>query len=929
MTLRRRPVRRVASAVAVVLALHAGALAGAPSLDECDALVRDHPEELDAHLCYDGYARVTGDLDGAILRVRALRQLRPEDPRGATALGILLKGRDRDAAVELLDEAAARFAGSGDAAGEVTARMERVTVAILRQQHDEAGRQVALAARAAERSDVPWHRLWVEAEQARLAINRSRFDRAWLLARRVVGDPAFEAMPSKYKMIPLLALSSSASYLGRPDEALRHALRAVEIADRSGDTAMRLDAYATLAVKAEHAYLGGLIGAGEAAAHASRALALARERGSALHELTALKSLAGCARGPAAIADLDRLVQQSERFACWDLAASARMYKAMHLVEGDAAFTDAAVTLLDEALAIATEHLDSRTIALILTWLAEARRLTGPRDRAVADGLAALEAIENLRSEQSIDELRAELFGTWVDAYAALVGYLLDPPGRSHADVELAFRIAERRRARGLLDHLLAARSAEPADAERDAARRRAALLGEIARAQLRLAETRSRPEQARLLERIERLELEEIELRRQIAELGGGGTLQAVGSFPTPDQVRTALDPDEALLAWVVGGEGGAGSWLFALTPEGSRIHRVAAAERLETPAGFWLAMLRAGDAKEPRGAARLYREILGRAIDELPEHVRRLVLVPDAVLHGIPFEALRAAPDARPLGDRFAISVVPSAAVWLRARQRGEDDGAGRALVLADPEVAGGAGIADTRQALLEAWQVGSLPAAEEEGRTVLAAFGGSGTLRLGPRASEAFLKRATLDRYRLVHFAAHAVVDDGRPERSAIVLSAGGPDQDGLLQPREILDLPLRGQVVTLAACRSGTGRVLAGEGPLSLARSFLQAGARTVVASLWPLRDDDARRFFGSFYAHLAEGRPVADALAETRRELIAAGRPAAAWAGVVALGDGRVVLRPAPRPGWVRYGPAIALLLLVVVGGSALLRRRVA
>src|SRR5262249_40233625 len=147
--------------------------------------------------------------------------------------------------------------------------------------------------------------------------------------------------------------------------------------------------------------------------------------------------------------------------------------------------------------------------------------------------------------------------------------------------------------------------------------------------------------------------------------------------------------------------------------------------------------------------------------------------------------------------------------------------------------------------------------LPFARQEGRSVARLLDGS-TLWLGDAASEDALKKADLDNFGLLHFAAHAVADEERPERSAILLAPGSAGEDGLLQAREIAGLPLQGRVVVLSTCRSASGSVVRGEGVLSLSRAFFQGGAPAVVASLWPLRDDEAAKLFDSFYRHLAEG-----------------------------------------------------------------------
>ena len=84
------------------------------------------------------------------------------------------------------------------------------------------------------------------------------------------------------------------------------------------------------------------------------------------------------------------------------------------------------------------------------------------------------------------------------------------------------------------------------------------------------------------------------------------------------------------------------------------------------------------------------------------------------------------------------------------------------------------------------------GGLPHARQEGRAIARRLRGS-TLWTGDAASEDALKKARLEDFRLLHFAAHAVADEERPERSAVLLAPGGDKEDGLLQSREIVELP----------------------------------------------------------------------------------------------------------------------------------------
>jgi CHAT domain-containing protein len=158
------------------------------------------------------------------------------------------------------------------------------------------------------------------------------------------------------------------------------------------------------------------------------------------------------------------------------------------------------------------------------------------------------------------------------------------------------------------------------------------------------------------------------------------------------------------------------------------------------------------------------------------------------------------------------------------------------------------------------------------------------------VGREASEAALKASDLSHYSVLHFATHTVIDDANVDRSAILLASGTNQQDGLLQSREIADLRLGGQIVVLSSCQSATGTPVRGEGVMGLARSFFAAGARVVIGSLWPIRDDHAEAFFGRFYAALGEGRTAGAAFHEAQRRLIGDGLPVEAWAGFILMGD---------------------------------------
>jgi len=130
----------------------------------------------------------------------------------------------------------------------------------------------------------------------------------------------------------------------------------------------------------------------------------------------------------------------------------------------------------------------------------------------------------------------------------------------------------------------------------------------------------------------------------------------------------------------------------------------------------------------------------------------------------------------------------------------------------------------------------------------------------LYLGADAGSERLRGADLRGYAMLHLAAHGRVDRTFPQRTALALSPVG-DDDGWLTIADVLDLDLDldGLLVVLSACDTANRRVRGGDGVQSLARAFLFAGARAVVASLWPVDDRAASQTMTELYrGALAEG-----------------------------------------------------------------------
>jgi tetratricopeptide (TPR) repeat protein len=316
----------------------------------------------------------------------------------------------------------------------------------------------------------------------------------------------------------------------------------------------------------------------------------------------------------------------------------------------------------------------------------------------------------------------------------------------------------------------------------------------------------------------------------------------------------------------------------------------------------------------------------LLDPVVAELEPGVRRLVIIPDGPLHRLPFDALRLA-DGRLAVQRFAISMAPSAEVlqelWRRAGSARTPDSTVRILALGDPRFDAASPRREAAaQALVDAFTAGGglprLPASADEARLV-GQYADSAEVRLGDSASEAYLEHTRLDRFRVIHFATHAIVDDRSVARTAIALTPGSKD-DGFVAPAELAALPLRADLVVLSACRTAAGVLVAGEGIQGLTAPLLEAGARSVVATRWRIGDRAALEIVRPFYDALAAGLPVADALQAAKLAALQRGAPAREWVTFTAVGDPLVrIPLHRPRTAWRAWAMGLAGVGLLLGG----------
>jgi CHAT domain-containing protein len=182
-----------------------------------------------------------------------------------------------------------------------------------------------------------------------------------------------------------------------------------------------------------------------------------------------------------------------------------------------------------------------------------------------------------------------------------------------------------------------------------------------------------------------------------------------------------------------------------------------------------------------------------------------------------------------------------------------------------------AGEAGVLDGKQ------KIRRLPFSRTEADAIFSLLPrGDGLKALDFDASRAAVTGADLSRYRIVHFATHALVNSEHPELSGIVLSLidrRGQPVDGFLRLNEIYNLNLPADLVVLSACQTALGKEVRAEGLIGLMRGFMYAGAARVVASQWKVDDEATSELMGRFYEKmLKRGEPAAAALRQAQLEM---------------------------------------------------------
>jgi CHAT domain-containing protein/Tfp pilus assembly protein PilF len=533
---------------------------------------------------------------------------------------------------------------------------------------------------------------------------------------------------------------------------------------------------------------------------------------------------------------------------------------------------------------------------LTLYNMAYAKRDQNNLTEALNDIESSLKIIENLRTKIASPELRSSYFATVQDYYEFYIDLLMQlhkTNPKSGYDTK-ALEASERSRARSLLELLQESNANIREGISPHLLQQEKSLQKQLDAIEKQRIETISNPNlNPTKIAEIDKQRLALLQQYQQIqSQVRTASPRYAALTQPQPltlsEIQKQILDENTILLQYSLGE---VRSYLWVVTSTGLTSYELPKRADIETAAtAFRTAIISKYDKYIPQkvavASANLAQLILQPAAAQLGN--KRLLIVPDGVLHYTPFPALTLAQtDGQntnvPLIVEHEIITLPSASTLAILRQNYADrkPPSQTLAILADPvfsptdeRVKGQLTPATTEQlesnnlglnrslrASDRGWPPERLRFTRQEAQTILSLVpSDSSSQKIDFSASRTTATDGSLANYQIVHFATHGIANNKNPELSGIVMSMvddKGNLVNGFLRLTDIFNLKLAANLVVLSACQSGMGQNIKGEGMVGLTRGFMYAGAQRVAVSLWNVDDEGTSVLMQKFYQKMLQ------------------------------------------------------------------------
>jgi len=298
---------------------------------------------------------------------------------------------------------------------------------------------------------------------------------------------------------------------------------------------------------------------------------------------------------------------------------------------------------------------------------------------------------------------------------------------------------------------------------------------------------------------------------------------------------------------------------------------------------------------------AIKLYDLLLKPAQAQL-RGKNNIVIAPDSSLWDLPFQTLVTNTN-RYLIENASITYAPSLTVLREMAKRRSVLAQNQStshlpvslLAVGNTQLADGETVKRTGSSLRN-HNLDPLPEAGEEVKALGRLYGASRSrIYVGSQAREDLLKREAGDAS-ILHFTTHGTLNNASPMYSYLTLAEGGPNDDGLLEAWELMQLDLKAELAVLSACETARGRIGGGEGMIGFSWAMFIAGVPSIVVSQWKVESAGTRDLMVNFHRFLISNKTTPDKAEALRQAALKLMRnPETShpfyWAGFVLVGDG--------------------------------------
>lgn len=361
---------------------------------------------------------------------------------------------------------------------------------------------------------------------------------------------------------------------------------------------------------------------------------------------------------------------------------------------------------------------------------------------------------------------------------------------------------------------------------------------------------------------------------------------------IPTISEVQQRLDNKKGILELSI--DDTTLNWLI-ITNEGAEAGQMMVDE-LQSKISNEIYRIKTGRTQTELGSYIFDKQLVSKLMK-----LNEITIIPSSELSQIPFELLELPSSSKRIIETHTVSYHYSTSLWYNSKGNNADssvNGTPSSLLALAPTFSG----SDLQQSpsiqLASNYRGKSalppLTSSKDEVEEIYNLFKSKNIRAISLIGRNATEQNLTLEinKFYILHFATHGLVNRDNPERSGIYLYpfTRTSTENNFLSLGQLQNLKINANLAVLSACNTGSGAIAEGEGVMALPRGFIFAGVPNVIASLWKVNDERTKDLMVLFYTHLLDGNSYANALRLAKIDCIERGFLPLDWAGFVLIGS---------------------------------------